>query len=132
MVECRTILLTVGGVECIGKLYPAPANVILRFPDSSAVLSRYHIKYNLMPVIWRQVKRHHIINLRLSQTDIYCLGNLSIDKHIYTCVLIALLNREEKIAGSSVCPHQGIVDPEMIHLHSFCRRGEKSRCHHYR
>ena len=94
MVECRSVFLSVGGVECVGQAHVLPACVIFHFSDSPAVLRSDHREYQFFILVRSEVKWHEIVNFGFCQSHMYCLGEVAVNEHIDACVIVCFLNRE--------------------------------------
>lgn len=118
-----TVLLTIDSIESVGQREILPAAVIHGIPYRRAVLIGHDIQHDIMTIIRRQVKRHHIIDLLSCQTHIESLFKFIVDHKIYSSVVCGLLYGHQQISAIPLDPHQRIVDTENVNLHtSGCRR----------
>ncbi len=127
MVIGRTVFLAIGGVESVHQPNAFPACVIFSLAHRAAALRCDNVENNVLAFVGRQVVRNGIVNLRFCQTHTYCLDNISVNKHIDTCIVVCLLNRKKQILALTRHTYQCVAYSEMVHLHARSLVGNRLR-----
>ncbi len=132
VVVCRTIfLLPVGGIERVGKVYSIPAYCVGSLSDGAASVRRNYVKNHVVTFISGEVEGNAVVGFRICETHEDGLCNLTIHKHVDSCIVNAFLHRKHDKILISVDSYKSVVHSKMVYPHPVlsgkCAGSEKYR-----